>query len=87
MNPKFEALAYRIWASANPRGWDCLMSDVARDIDVPVRVISAACAVKGWSNRFRVAKRENTAHSGAAIPRTVVIDAVGYLTDIPNAEY
>ena len=34
MSPKAEALAFRIHQYAHPKGWDCLMSDVAADLKV-----------------------------------------------------
>lgn len=65
MNAKIEALAYRVWANATPKGWDCLMSDVAEEIGVSPQKVSAICAIKGWANRFRVSKCDNSAHYGA----------------------
>jgi hypothetical protein len=82
MNVKFEALAYRIWCSANPRGWDCLMSEVASDIDVPTMVVSAACAVKGWSNRFRTANKNRYGGSGIHVPQSVVNEVIGDVVSV-----
>jgi hypothetical protein len=77
MNVKFEALAYRIWASANPRGWDCLMSEVASDIGVPTRVVSATCTVKGWGGRFRPANNSQRERSGLHAPQSAVNEVIG----------
>ena len=77
MNVKFEALAYRIWASANPRGWDCLMSEVASDIGVPTRVVSATCTVKGWGKRFRTASTGPYSRSGLLEPQSAVNEVIG----------
>ncbi len=82
MNVKFESLAYRIWASANPRGWDCLMSEVASDIGVPTMVVSAACAVKGWSNRFRTANKNRYGGSGIHVPQSVVNEVIGDVVSV-----
>ena len=82
MNVKFEALAYRIWCSANPRGWDCLMSEVASDIGVPTRVVSATCTVKGWGGRFRPANKNQYQRSGIHIPQSVVNEVIGNVVSV-----
>ena len=82
MNVKFEALAYRIWCSANPRGWDCLMSEVASDIGVPTMVVSAACTVKGWGNRFRPANNNQYQKSGLHVPQSVVNELIGDVVSV-----
>lgn len=56
MNPRTEALAYRIWAYARPLGWDCTAHDIADALGEPWQRVSRVCAVKGWGNRLR--KRE-----------------------------
>ena len=51
MTPHMEALAYRVWAYANPRGWKCSRAETADgagiSVDMVIRVISA----KGWGGR------------------------------------
>ena len=82
MNVKFEALAYRIWGSANPRGWDCLMSEVASDIGVSVQMVSATCTVKGWGGRFRPANKNQYQRSGIHIPQSVVNEVIGNVVSV-----
>ena len=82
MNVKFEALAYRIWCSANPRGWDCLMSEVASDIGVSVKVVSATCTVKGWGSRFRPANKSQYQNSGLHVPQSVVNEVIGDVVSV-----
>jgi hypothetical protein len=53
MSPKAEALAYRIYCYANPKGWDCTMGEVADALGVGVRAISHVAEIKDWSTRFR----------------------------------
>lgn len=53
MTPKTAALAYRIWAYANPRGWDCTMAEVADHIGVSPQTVGRIAQVKHWSSRFR----------------------------------
>jgi hypothetical protein len=65
MNVKLEALAFRIWAYAQPKGWDCLMSEVATALGVGLGAVRIACTHKGWNSRFRVAKTDTTAQFGS----------------------
>ena len=65
MSPKAEALAFRIHQYAHPKGWDCLMSDVAADLKVSLSSVRQISTMKGWNSRFRVAKADTTAHFGS----------------------
>ncbi len=65
MNVKLEALAFRIWAYAQPKGWDCLMSDVSEKLGVSLSSVRHVSTVKGWNSRFRVAKADTSAHFGS----------------------
>lgn len=86
MNVKFEALAYRIWGSANPRGWDCLMSEVASDIGVSVKVVSATCTVKGWGGRFRPANNNQYQKSGLHVPQSVVNEVLDEVVGVDHLD-
>jgi hypothetical protein len=48
MTPRAEALAFRIWAYASPRGWDCTAGEIADAIGIDYRAIGRVCAAKGW---------------------------------------
>lgn len=63
MSPRTEALAYRIWAYAEPRGWDVSINDIADALDVTVRRCGKVCATKGWTSRLRASR--STARSAA----------------------
>lgn len=65
MNARVEALAFRIWAYAQPKGWDCLMKDVAEALGVSLANVRAVSTVKDWSGRFRVAKADTSARFGS----------------------
>lgn len=57
--PKTEALAYRIWAYAEPRGWDVTSAEIATALSEPGRrltpqKVANLCRVRGWSRRMRV---------------------------------
>jgi hypothetical protein len=53
MNVKTEALAFRIWAFAKPKGWDCTIYDIADFVrETPQRIVGV-CRVKGWNGRLR----------------------------------
>lgn len=53
--PKTQALAYRIWAYAQPREWNCTMQELADALGESVMRITIACRVKGWCGRVRTA--------------------------------
>ena len=52
-NPRTEAMAYRIWGYAAPRGWDCETREVADALGVSPASVGAVARRKGWTNRFR----------------------------------
>lgn len=51
MTPHMEALAYRIWAYANPREWDCSYAEIADGTGVTVNQIHNVIVQKGWGGR------------------------------------
>ena len=53
MNPKSEALAYRIWAYASPLGWDCTVKDIAEELGESWQRVNRVCQLKGWQGRMR----------------------------------
>jgi len=52
-NPKSEALAFRIWAYAEPLGWDCTVKDIAEELGESWQRVSRVCVLKGWASRLR----------------------------------
>ena len=59
MSPKAQAIAYRLWAYATPRGWDCTVTEAADALGVTRQAIAAVARCKGWGERFR----SSTTHS------------------------
>ena len=57
VSPKTQALRYRIWAYANPRGWDVTYNEVADAIGEPVRSVASVIQHAKWASRMRVAER------------------------------
>lgn len=53
MNPRTEALAFRIWQHANPLEWNMTYVEVADALGVSEERIRAVCMVKKWNSRFR----------------------------------
>ena len=53
MTPRTEALAFRIWAFAKPKEWDCNIHEIAAFLEETPQRISAVCMRKGWTNRLR----------------------------------
>lgn len=54
MKPAAEAIAFRIWAFANPLGWNVTAEDVAAALGVPRMTVLSIAYHKGWTTRFRV---------------------------------
>jgi hypothetical protein len=53
LSPKSEALAFRIWAYAEPKGWDVLLADVAKDLNISIAQARWVVTAKRWNSRFR----------------------------------
>lgn len=51
--PRSEALAYRIWAYANPLGWDCTLSELSEALDAKFASVRVVVSMKGWAGRIR----------------------------------
>jgi hypothetical protein len=53
MNVKTEAVAFRIWAFANPKAWDCSIYEISDAINEAPQRIAAVCRSKNWNSRLR----------------------------------
>lgn len=53
LSPRSEALAYRIWAYANPLGWDCTLAELADALDAKFASVRVVVSTKGWAGRLR----------------------------------
>jgi hypothetical protein len=53
MTPRTMALAYRIWAYATPREWDCTYTELAEHFRVHPSTIVQIAKAKGWLHRIR----------------------------------
>ena len=53
MSPRMEAMAFRIWQYANPRGWDCTVGEIAAALEMQPSPIGRVCAMRGWHTRLR----------------------------------
>jgi hypothetical protein len=51
MTPHIEALAYRIWAYANPREWDCSHAEIADGTGISIDMVAQVISAKGWKGR------------------------------------
>lgn len=51
MTPHMEALAYRIWAYANPREWDCSYAEIADGTGISIGMVSQVITQKNWGGR------------------------------------
>ena len=54
--PRTEAMAFRIWAYATAREWDCTHGEIAGALGLPLAQVRGVIAVKGWNQRLRNAK-------------------------------
>ena len=57
MNPRTEALAFRIWQHCEPKGWDCTSQEIAEALDEPRQRVISVMHWKGWSWKLRRTKR------------------------------
>ncbi|MBL3563342.1 hypothetical protein JMM63_21960 [Rhodovulum sulfidophilum] len=57
-----QALAYLIWRHAEPRAWDCTVSEIAEAIGSHPIAVGRVCGAKGWSNRLRTSEMDRFAH-------------------------
>lgn len=53
LSPKSEALAYRIWAYCEPRGWNVTVAEIAEGIETPQTRVQSVVGHKGWAGRLR----------------------------------
>lgn len=53
MTPRSQALAFRIWAYCEPRGWDCTLTEVADALDESINRVRGVCQWRGWTERMR----------------------------------
>ena len=53
MTPRTEALAFRIWAFAKPKDWDCTIHDIAAALEETPQRVTAVCSRKHWIGRLR----------------------------------
>ena len=61
MSPYTEALAFRIWQYANPRGWDCTVGEIAEALDMHPSPVGRVCAMRGWHVRLRKTRLDSYA--------------------------
>ena len=53
LSPRSAALAYRIWAYCEPKGWDLTILEAADALDVKWQSLARVVGLKGWQSRFR----------------------------------
>lgn len=53
MTPRTQAIAFRLWAYASPRGWDCTVGGAADAIGITRGTAYAVIRSSGWGGRFR----------------------------------
>ena len=58
LSPRSSALAYRIWAVANPRGWDLTLRELADELGESFDRVRSICMHAGWAGRLRVTSPE-----------------------------
>ncbi|MEM9043501.1 MAG: hypothetical protein AAGC81_02315 [Pseudomonadota bacterium] len=48
-----EVHAFRVWRVASSVGWDCTLSEVAEELDMPPSLVGRVLRLKGWRERIR----------------------------------
>jgi hypothetical protein len=74
MTPKSEALAFRIWAFCEPRGWDVSTDEIARGIGTYRGIVGRVLHAKGWAGRVRANAPKHHAKMDCTVER---LDFVG----------
>ena len=64
MNPRIEAIAFRIWQYCKPREWNTTVVEIADALDLPMTTVRNLCTKRGWSNRLRVMSSDAATHPG-----------------------
>ena len=78
MNPKTEALAFRIWQWANEREWDCNVNEIAEALGEPIVRVTTVCSIKGWCGRLRAA---DSYKCGRFVQKTNMLELLRYSYD------
>lgn len=69
MKPRSEALAFRIWALCNPRGWGMTFQDCADELGENWHRVRKVAQLRGWSGRFKtIAPHRSDSGGRRAIP-------------------
>ena len=72
MNPRTEAIAFRIWQYAAPKGWDVTLRDIADAVGVGLMTVRNILRYKGWAGRVRVMTADFSS-TGWSRPSNLVI--------------
>ena len=80
LSPRTEALAFRVWQVANPRGWDMTAGEIAEALGVSWQTVNRVCQLKGWLTRIR--KAAPGAEEGFG---PVIIGGNGFFTENESA--
>ena len=62
MTPHMEAIAFRIWQVAEPKGWDLTLPEAAKMAGTSTSYASKAVRAKGWLSRFRAHQTDGQAY-------------------------
>lgn len=73
MTPHMEALAYRIWAYAKPRDWECSYAEIADWTKISEDMVAQVISAKGWRGRVPHGKPMEAAN-GALHRRGYAVD-------------
>ena len=80
MTPRTEAIAYRIWAYCEPRGWDCTLTEIAYELNESVNRIRAVCQQRGWL--YRVRKEYSWIKGGIDAPLLLVNEVKDQIAEL-----
>lgn len=69
MKPRMEALAFRVWQTAHPLGWNITIKELAELLGVNWRAICVVIREKKWTNRLRAETIRETQISPLDVPR------------------
>ena len=58
------ALAYRVWSTAQPLGWDVTIEELAHTLGVPVGRIRRVVQLSGWRTQLRTSQTDRMDYPG-----------------------
>lgn len=84
MTPRSQAIAFRIWAYCDPRGWGLTYNEIADETGAPLGAVVAVIKAKGWAARFAVENKTIRMRAGHHFDGHARMEAPERTMDTPH---